>query len=402
MRVYPFIRTTKKHGIVLLRFRLKDGNKFERWFTSDIPVDISMFDNRKGTYKVPRLKTDTVQAEEYKKILERKEELDKRISTVKDAINSIYLTCGHNIRKDDFATLVDKQLNPEKYQIGIFEQFEVYANKTPKRGGVRSEAYKKSFRQCRLHLERFEAWKQTKNSGYKLSFKNFTKQAAEDFYNFLMNEDKNFDKDGRFLPEYQNSRYAELFTKYRRRGARLKEHTINKTMLILKIVFNDKFGKSGKNPIKDYVLPVNRLESYADPFFLYASERDIIAAHDFGSDTSNAYRDAFVFQCLTGERVSDLKAFTVSSIQGGMLCYVPIKTQGETKHAIRVPLNEKAKSIATKWSNGKNADDRLFPFLNTEGIYNRHIRLLLTSRLKDPYITHLCNVGVFFVPICKR
>lgn len=384
MRVYPFIRVSKsrKTGTATLRFRMKEGNGFERWFKSDIKVDIALFDNSKGTYRLPRLKACAGQSEEYKKQLEEKQQLDKRIATVETAMTNVFLS----MKKDEipegdaFFTLVDKQLNPEKYKVSIFEQFEVYANKTPKKGGVRSEGYKKSFRQCRLHLERFEAWKQVKSSGYKLTWKNFTKETAEEFYNFLMTEDNNFYADGMPLPEYEDTRYIELFNKNRRRGTRLNEHTANKNMLLLKIVFNDKFGKyADNNPIRDYVLPVNKSESYADPFFLHTDERDKIAAHDYKSDTANAYRDAFIFQCLTGERVSDLMAFTVSSIQNGILCYVPIKTQGETRKTIKVPLNDTAKNIASRWSEGKKADDRLFPFLAAENTYNRHIKSLLTE-----------------------
>lgn len=379
MRIYPFIRTTKKQGTATLRFRLKDGNAFERWFKSDIAVDIASFDNKKGTYRLPRLKAGAAQTVEYQKQIEAKKQLDERIATVEAAINAVYLAKGHDIQKEAFSELVDRQLNPEKYKVSIFEQFEVYANK-PGKNGLRSEGYKKSFRQCRLHLERFEAYKQVRQKCFKLSFETFTKQTAEEFYNFLMTEDMNFDKQGNFLPEFQGTRYEELFRKFRRRGTRLNEHTAKKNMLILKIVFNDKFGKfSDNNPIRDYELPVNKSEDYVDPFFLTAAERDMIAAHNFEDDKENEYRDAFIFQCLTGERVSDLMSFTVSSIHSSVLSYVPIKTQGETKKEILVPLNSTAKKIAEKYSENKKATDRLFPFLVAENTYNRHIKKMLTA-----------------------
>ena len=379
MRIYPFIRTSRKSGTASLRFRLKEGNGFERWFKSDINVDIAMFDNSKGTYKLPRMKAGAAQTEEYKAQLEAKQELDKRIATVVSAITAVFLHKGRDIQKEEFAELVDKQLNPEKYKISIFEQFEVYANK-PGKNGLRSEGYKRSFRQCRLHLERFEAWKQVKQHGFKLSFENFTKQTAEEFYSFLVSEDKNFDKQGKPLPEYRGTHYIDLFNKFRRRGKRLNEHTANKNMLILKIVFNDKFGKySDDNPLRDYELPVNKPDDYVDPFFLPVSERNKIAAHDFGSDKENAYRDAFIFQCLTGERVSDLMSFTVSSIQNNVLSYVAIKTQGENKKEIFVPLNDVAKDIYVRNSKDKKANDKLFPIIVAENSYNRHIKKMLTE-----------------------
>lgn len=366
MRVYPFIRSTKKHGTTMLRFRLKDGNGFERWYKSDIPVDISLFDNRKGTYRLPKMKTGAAPDQ---KTIKEKKELEARISKVVAAIHAVFRAKGHKILKEEFATLVNKQLYPEKYKRTFLDLFDDYVTANNVGGG-----YVSSYRQCKRHLQRFEAYKQISDASFTLNIKTFDSITMGEFVDFLKNENKNYNKEGEPLPEY-----AELYKRFpMKRTHRLNDHTIFKTCNILKIVVKWAFGEglTDRYLLQNYKLKKNE---YAEPVLLTIAERDMIAAHTFTDETTARYRDAFIFQCLTGERISDLMSFKVKNISDGWLTYIPIKTRGESKITCRVPLNDMASRIASTYSEGKQPDDLLFDFVGAENTYNRRLKKILTE-----------------------
>jgi integrase len=60
-------------------------------------------------------------------------------------------------------------------------------------------------------------------------------------------------------------------------------------------------------------------------------------------------RDIFVFQCLTGCRVSDLYKMTYKSIIDNTIEYIPRKTKEERAITVRVPLNDTAKQLIDKY-----------------------------------------------------
>lgn len=65
-------------------------------------------------------------------------------------------------------------------------------------------------------------------------------------------------------------------------------------------------------------------EAYGTPYYITLEERDKIADYDLSANPSlEAQRDIFIFQCLTGCRVSDLMAMTPASIINGAIEYMP-------------------------------------------------------------------------------
>lgn len=378
MRVYHFIRTRKKQGTATLRFRLKDGKNFERWLNSDINVDIASFDQDKGTYRLPRMKAGQVPTEEYKKQLEAKKRLEARVADVEAAITAVYFAKGHNIQPKEFPKLVDKQLHPNKYKRTFLDLFDDYVTAYNVSGG-----YATSYTQCKQHIARFEAYKQTKDASFTLNIKTFDTVTMGEFVSFLSNEDKHFNSEGEPLPKY-----AQLYARFpMTRTHRLNDHTIFQYCNILKIVVKWAYGEGMTDR---YLLQNFKLKKkeYADPVYLTIEERDIIAAHIFTNKTMSMYRDAFIFQCLTGERISDLMAFKVKNIADGWLNYVPIKTRRQKGNTCRVPLNDVAKNIAFKYSQGKQQNDTLFDFVRTNVTYNKWLRAIL----KECGITRLVEV----------
>lgn len=123
--------------------------------------------------------------------------------------------------------------------------------------------------------------------------------------------------------------------------------------------------------------PGTLTERYASPFYLTPGERDRIACHDFSSDPALAVqRDIFIFQCLTGCRVSDLILLTGENIIDGYLEYIARKTSGGHPVVIRVPLHPRAVEIILRY---RSPDPRspLLPFIQPQR-FNYAIKQILT------------------------
>ena len=86
-------------------------------------------------------------------------------------------------------------------------------------------------------------------------------------------------------------------------------------------------------------------------------------------------RDIFVFQCVIGCRVSDLRRLTKASIVDGAVEYIPKKTKGEKPLVVRVPLNAIAKGIIEKYHD--TPGDRLLPCISDQK-YNDAIKEIFT------------------------
>lgn len=87
-------------------------------------------------------------------------------------------------------------------------------------------------------------------------------------------------------------------------------------------------------------------------------------------------RDIFVFQCLIGCRVSDLMRMTDNSVIDGAVEYIPDKTKGERLEVLRVPLNNRAKEILSRYAD-YNKGNMLLPFISPQK-YNDAIKKIFT------------------------
>lgn len=117
---------------------------------------------------------------------------------------------------------------------------------------------------------------------------------------------------------------------------------------------------------------------YATPIYITTAERNTIASFDLSKESSTIQevRDIFVFQCLVGCRVSDLRKFTMANINGGFLEYIPKKTRKKSNQVRpRFPLCDKAKQIIDRYDEFRKRDKkgRLLPFKGIS-VYNDKIK----------------------------
>lgn len=117
-------------------------------------------------------------------------------------------------------------------------------------------------------------------------------------------------------------------------------------------------------------------ELYGTPFFLSAAELLALSDADMSSAPRlSEQRHVFVFQCLTGVRLSDLQRLRPHCVHEGTLEYVAQKTRNARPEAVRVPLHPLALAIVRSLA-GRDPRGRLLPCL-TPARYNRYIRAAL-------------------------
>ena len=118
-------------------------------------------------------------------------------------------------------------------------------------------------------------------------------------------------------------------------------------------------------------------EKYGRPYYISVAEVEKIADIDLSENPALAVqRDRFVFQCLIGCRVSDLMRMTDNSVIDGAVEYIPDKTKGERPEVLRVPLNNRAKEILSRYADHKKGN-MLLPF-NSPQKYNDAIKKIFT------------------------
>ena len=122
---------------------------------------------------------------------------------------------------------------------------------------------------------------------------------------------------------------------------------------------------------------------YGTPIYINIEERNRLQTVNLSRHPGiSAQRDIFIFQCLIGCRVGDLLRLQRSNVVDGAIEYIPRKTKEGHPITVRVPLNDTAKSIISKYSDRKGP--ALLPFISSQK-YNESInRAFLAAGLKRP------------------
>jgi len=346
--VKAFIRFPKNPGNeVFVRFRLCDGRNVQLFYKSEIMVDPDMWDPKKEQYKAK------ISVGPKERAL-----FNKTISETKSVLRDVYSETKDKITNSkDFWEMVDRKLNPEKYRLSFFDLFDLFLKKH-KLSQVRVNNYLV----VKRALMRYELFRQKRDSRtYKLEINTVTADTLMDVEDFWENEHLYFDKNPELYILVPESRPPKP------RG----RNTINlmfgrmKTFYLWTIT-ND---HTLNNPFKKF----NVGECvYGTPYYITLEERDKIFCADLKDYPLLAIsRDIFVFQCLIGCRVGDLWSMTTSNVINGGIEYIARKTREGRPVTIRVPLNNRAKEILSRYPVTGNRP--LFPF-PTQQTYNYDIK----------------------------
>ena len=160
------------------------------------------------------------------------------------------------------------------------------------------------------------------------------------------------------------------------------QNTVSSKMVMLRTFLNWAFNNEliDKNPFKMRgITPA----VYGTPIYINIEERNRLQTVNLSRHPGiSAQRDIFIFQCLIGCRVGDLLRLQRSNVVDGAIEYIPRKTKEGHPITVRVPLNDTAKSIISKYSDRKGP--ALLPFISSQK-YNESIkRAFLAAGLKRP------------------
>ena len=116
---------------------------------------------------------------------------------------------------------------------------------------------------------------------------------------------------------------------------------------------------------------------YGTPYYITVEERNQLMATDLSADPRLAVqRDIFVFQCVVGCRVSDLRHLTKDSVINGAIEYIPRKTKEGRPVTVRVPLNSVARDILERYKD--TPGKALLPCISDQN-YNYAIKDVFTA-----------------------
>ena len=228
---------------------------------------------------------------------------------------------------------------------------------------------------ARRILQRFELFKQkTTTAPFMLDVRTFDDEVFSDFINFVRDETLCFEL------------FPDIYDKVPIGGRpghkqRAPEPRGSNTVVCLERcvrAFFAQLRKAGKINVIPFEKVARAKEHYIAPWLLTKDERDAIMNADLTSTPELAVqRDIFIFQCLTGCRVSDLIKLTPNNVEGGRLVYVPTKTETKTGAIATVPLIPAALEIIKRHEGNRHRKGRLLPCITPQR-YNDAIKRILT------------------------
>ena len=209
-----------------------------------------------------------------------------------------------------------------------------------------------------------------------------TADTLREFVEYLRNEHTFFevttDKSGHKRVVYLNPRFKDAFLAVpeSRLPVERGQNAINKFLEKLRTFFlwAIKNGLTTNNPFRTYSVPQYL---YGTPYYITIEERNHLMECDLSADPRLAVqRDIFVFQCVIGCRVSDLRNLTKDSVIDGAIEYIPRKTKEGRPYTVRVPLNAVAREILERYKD--TPGKALLPCISDQN-YNYAIKDVFTA-----------------------
>lgn len=301
---------------------------------------------------------------------------DNLISLESRLISLCVSTPQKSLSKEFFEDAILRHHHPELFEaapkkMSFFDVFNEFLDKHLD-GAPLSGHYKVL---ARL-LRRFELYRQkTTRTKFTLILNDFDSAEIERFKEFVVNEPKIYDK---YPSIYKTASDVVETARKPRRPEKRGENSVIGILKRLRAFFNwcVRRGYLDRTPFATFTGIGS--EKYGTPYYITIEERDLIADFDLSDKPAlEVQRDIFVFQCLIGCRVSDLMRMTDDSVIGGAVEYIPDKTKGERPEVLRVPLNNRAKDILSRYADSKKGN-MLLPFISPQK-YNDAIKKIFTQ-----------------------
>ena len=348
-------------------FRLFDGKDVKVFYTSDIIVELSHWDNT-----LQCIKSKIRLMDENEKI-----RINREVDEMRNLILKIYKEreWGTKATSAWLKDQIEYELNgnhsqPEQTRT-FFELFEEFLD-VHRVSQVRKNNYMVVLRS----LRRFEMFQRHHNRRYELNLTRMTSNDLRLYEKFLRNEH-----------EYYKT-YPTLYKDVPEKRAPKKrgDNTVSGIFTKLRtfVSWALKKDKSFNDPFENFE---NVNTKYGSPIYLTVEERNKIYKYDFSQNPKmELQRDIFIFQCVVGCRIGDFYKLKKDSLINGSVHYIQEKTKEGNPRTIRVPLIPIGQEIFEKYKDIE--EDRLFPFMSQQK-YNKYIKKIFKEVGINRMVTRL-------------
>ncbi|MCL1936983.1 MAG: site-specific integrase [Candidatus Azobacteroides sp.] len=319
---------------------------------------------------IPNFRLMTDEKKELKQSLTgQSEKLNTLVAFIQKAFNDI--ENKSTISSDWLKDCIDRYYQRGKYApvVEMFEKkqsfFDLFTEFLEKH--KLSDVREKNFKVVIRALKRYELYVQlTRDKSFSLDLDHATPDILDDFEVFLKNEYL-------LCPQYPS--LYEAVPESRTPQPR-GQNTINGIFTKMRTFFiwAVENGKTENNPFRKYSIEEC---VYGTPYYIGIEERNQLYHTDLSHRPAlETQRDIFVFQCLTGLRVSDLYKLTKQNVIQGAVEYIAGKTKDDRPVTVRVPLNSIAEEILAKYAGYEGKT--LFPYIS-EQKYNQDIKKIFAA-----------------------
>ncbi len=355
--VKAFIRvSSKKKETAAVRFRFYDGRKFEISYRSDLLVRPDLWDPARQQIR-PKAVMDPAE----------KARINKEIGNLKALIIDLYNKApdGTEITSDWLKEAIDRAKHPEQYpeeKETFIEAFYKFLDTRPI-GEIRKRGYRVVIRD----LQRFELYQQQRRPSFSLELDTVTADTLKDFEKFLRKEHEFFTKDPKTGATVCAPEYAPVMAAAPPENRTPEErgnNTINGILSRVRAFFNwaAETERTTNDPFKRYKMQPC---TYGTPYYLTMEERTQLYKHDFSARPALAVqRDIFIFHCLIGCRIGDLRSLKKENVIDGAVEYIASKTKENRPTTLRVPLNRTALEILDRYKDFEGPG--LLPFISEQ------------------------------------
>lgn len=338
-RITIFKRTTKKDGVIKLRFRLRDGRSIDLYHKSDIIADLKSLDKF------------TEEGKPKPKVSVYDKDLQAKITEVVTAMNMAYREMkdkGMSMTGYNFESTIDKILHPDKVARAeartLLARFERFA-KEGQRDGLFGVVCSRQYEVIRKELRRF------------LIINKIEDILPADFTADILMELAMFFRDEYLYVDRWSTLYEDVKERNKPKERR-SQNTVASKMSKMQAFFNDLEDKEEivKSPFRKLGKERKRVvlkEQYDDPIFLYKEELLNLIASEVPPSLQET-KDAFVLQCAFGCRIGDFQSLTMDKVAVNAdgipyIHYLPQKTKRELRSEIETPIMLYALDIIKKY-----------------------------------------------------
>ena len=337
---------------------------------------------------VPRARVMTTQVQT---LITELTNQNTQLEQLKQFINDSFISSGAGkVKVSDtwLADLVSSYSLPDLGSVSVrfFDVFQHFINVAEF-----SDSRKRHFQVCWRALKRYCIFAGIDGD----SFENYNGDTVRGWAKYLKDEHKYYTIETKDTENGQEKTVVFLNPRFERaykavpesrlpepRGQNAINKFLNQTRCFFLWAIRNEYTQN--KPFKNYEIPSS---VYGTPYYITIEERNKLYNFDFSKFPDLAVqRDIFVFQCVIGCRVSDLRSFKKSNLVDGAIEYIPRKTKEGRPITVRVPLNSVAREIVERYKD--TTGGRLLPCISDQK-YNDNIKRMFKLAGLDRVVTIL-------------